>query len=710
MTMSMRTLLSKTQIRFSGKQASVLALLVFVLPGVISTVGCGPSQEDMLMRAAQRKRANNDADEAEEKKDKSKPKAPKPSRAVAADEKKAEETKQPETSKVAKDQKPLEAIRPIEERKDTLSGEAKRQRSAQNIEKIAGAIMAYYKDRGNYPRAYYQTANKFKTLSWRVELLPYLGYEELYKKFDTDVPWNREPNKSLLKYIPDEYVSPERFDTNTNYQLPAHRKYMFGDNRGRSQKQLEDGHENTIMLVEVDDAIAVPWTSPQDYSPKRFSKFDGELGGLRKDGAFAVWANGWTVLLANELSAKQINDALTFEAGDGQRAGMIHRDIPVGKISDASVASVKKPSAPKPVKNDSSKPQSSLPIASSVMRAREPVPKNADVKAARAKLTKLFADKISNAKTDSAKSKLATDMLGVAAGMETDKPGVYSLQGAAMTLAVQCGDADTLIDAIDNRVGIFEVDAYEENITWLSKFARETISRKPDTIENSKLLQRSTRVIYAGIADNDYMRASAIARMCYRLVDEERTERVPRLVNRLRSLLGNANLEYKNSLQHLQAFRDDPEDAEAAAAFGRFLCFIKGDWGNGLPLLVKGGPEQLRELAQADLKGAGDTINRIALGDDWWSLSEMARTGVYRQAARDRAVYWYQMAYDSLPDSLDRMHVKSRLDEASDIDGTSPIALTLQLADELDVDLTVGLAAVAEVGQTRKRKRDDDDD
>ena len=88
----------------------------------------------------------------------------------------------------------------------------------------------------------------------------------------------------------------------------------------------------------------------------------------------------------------------------------------------------------------------------------------------------------------------------------------------------------------------------------------------------------------------------------------------------------------------------------------------------------------------------------------------MYKRQVYRQAARDRSVHWYRQAYDSMPDSLDRIHVKSRLDEAEAIDGSSPIALCVQLAEELGVDLTVGLASVADIGQTRASQDSDDED
>ncbi len=691
------------------------SFLLLLGPGSLLSSGCGSSKEDMLMRAARRSRPKDASEATEEKKDLAAQRKGNPSSAGKTQKNKVAalvpDREKPENDgeavKIASEQKTLEALKPIEERKPegVMGRTSARARAAENIDKIAKALILYHRDKGLFPRSYSMNSNKFKTLSWRVELLPYLGYEELYEKFDWNVPWNREPNKELLKYIPDEYVSPERFDTNTNYLLPAHRLFMFSGNKRRAQHNLEDGAENTIMLLEVDDALAVPWTSPGDYVPKSTQRFDGELGGLRKDGTFAAWANGWTVLLANELTDKQVLDALTYETGDGQLAGAIHRDIPVGKVSDASVASavklVEKKRRDKTSTEKAATGPGMIPIPVAAARVRQPVPKAVEITGAKNKLRKLFATKIGDAKTDEDKSKLATEMLKYAAEMENDKPGVYALQGAAMSLAVEAGDPDTLIEAIDRRVGMFEVDAYEENASGLAAFAKEAIGRERDSVQSTELLRRATRVIYAGIADNDFIRAAAITRMAYRFNGQERDENLPKLLNRLSTLLGTSKLEYEKAMKHLEAYRIDPSNVEAAAAFGQFLCFIKGDWTNGLPLLTKGGPEVLREIAVVDMTGADDNINRIGLGDTWWDLGERARGGVYRQAARDRAVHWYRQAYDSLPDSLDRMHVKSRLDEADAMDGTSPIALCIQVAKELDVDLTVGLAGISDVGQKR---------
>ena len=67
---------------------------------------------------------------------------------------------------------------------------------------------------------------------------------------------------------------------------------MSRDGRGLALRRVEDGIANTVVLLEVDDAAAVPWTSPTDYVvdlnvPTR------DLGQLRQNGFFVVFAAAW---------------------------------------------------------------------------------------------------------------------------------------------------------------------------------------------------------------------------------------------------------------------------------------------------------------------------------------------------------------------------------------------------------------------------------
>ena len=179
------------------------AIVLALLPCFIGIVGCGgrPSTEDLIMRAAQRKRPKDQDIDDEDKL------PAKKSPAVAEEVAKADPAEAP-----AEDVAPAAAppkvetitVKPIEQRKPNapLSEEKRREMAYENLTKIGEAIDKYYVEHKLLPARFSKTKSGIATLSWRVELLPYLGYEELHKQFDFNKPWNLEPNKSLLQYIP----------------------------------------------------------------------------------------------------------------------------------------------------------------------------------------------------------------------------------------------------------------------------------------------------------------------------------------------------------------------------------------------------------------------------------------------------------------------------------------------------------------------------
>ncbi|NND99223.1 MAG: DUF1559 domain-containing protein [Pirellulaceae bacterium] len=697
----------------------------FTIPLIILCVlgftGCsGPSTEDLIMRAAQRKRPR-DGDLEEEKKPTAdnlaaETQSGKSTSADAAETSKlaginatADDGSPAVTDAASGETAPLAGItiKPIDERKpdQPLSETERRQRAFDHLKGIGKALEKSTNNYKYYPRRFASNSAGIPTLSWRVELLPHLGYEALYKRFDLSKPWNMEPNKSLLQYIPDEYVSPERFDTNTNFLLPAAQALLFGDNKPMRAEKVEDGIENTIMLLEIDDEYCVPWTKPADYEPKNIRLMRADLGQLRGDGTFALWANGWPVLLGSGLTNEQLFKAMTFEAGDTQRAGDIHRDITVGAVSDAATIVVSTTPTGPPTESPSelSKPE----LVNAIPRERPPT--ESEIATASKMLREIYAKRMTDAKKNSEKRSLASEMISDAAQMPSDLAGAFTLQSAAMKLASDSGGVEQLCEAIDQRVGRFDVDAYDQNMAALLNFAKMSFDKDPDEIEGEEYLARSLRVIRAAISVNDFVGAAALARHSFGFIDRDNYDELPKDLNRLRVLLASAQREFDKASEHLQAYRDDPNDVDAAATFGRFLCFIKGDWEVGLPLLAMGGNKTLMQMAQLDLQGASSFRDEMVIGDAWWELSQQTRNGLYRQASQERAAFWYRQAVSQVPPSLDKIHVESRLSQLKNSQPTSPIALVEHLAKEVGVDLSQSLSDIAN-GQRKIARRNDDGD
>ncbi|MEZ6125842.1 MAG: DUF1559 domain-containing protein [Planctomycetaceae bacterium] len=141
---------------------------------------------------------------------------------------------------------------------------------------LALAFHNYHDVYGEFPVAdntNWMDANGFPLLSWRVHLLPFLGYSNLFIEFHLDEPWDSPHNLTLLDRMPDIFRSPGDASTSsqTRFKVFAGPDAPFGENLNTGTYKaidfgdLRDGSSNTALFVETGADMAVPWTAPMDY-------------------------------------------------------------------------------------------------------------------------------------------------------------------------------------------------------------------------------------------------------------------------------------------------------------------------------------------------------------------------------------------------------------------------------------------------------------
>ena len=78
--------------------------------------------------------------------------------------------------------------------------------SVSSLKKIGLAIQHYHHVRDTFPPAWLADENGNPRHSWRVLILPHLGYRDLYDRYDFGQPWNSEANKKFVDLIPNDPV------------------------------------------------------------------------------------------------------------------------------------------------------------------------------------------------------------------------------------------------------------------------------------------------------------------------------------------------------------------------------------------------------------------------------------------------------------------------------------------------------------------------
>ena len=169
-----------------------------------------------------------------------------------------------------RDQRTKSGFRTKREAEDALRKaieEEQRARASAQMHRVLRAILAYEEKNGTFPAFASRDKAGKPLLSWRVNLLPYLGEQELYKQFKLDEPWDSPHNKKLIPKMPAVYrpaISKERVPTHTTFLAPLGAATMFPPAGGLRVADIRNGTSTTIMLVDVRTSKAVIWTEPAD--------------------------------------------------------------------------------------------------------------------------------------------------------------------------------------------------------------------------------------------------------------------------------------------------------------------------------------------------------------------------------------------------------------------------------------------------------------
>lgn len=156
-------------------------------------------------------------------------------------------------------------------------------------------------------------------LSWRVQLLPHLGHNDLYKQFKLDEAWDGPTNKPLLEKMPEAFASPGKAAPagHTFYRTTQGPDGLIATwlkrqaDPGKPLQGLMRPHTSGIAyaVVVAEAADAVPWTKP-DELPLDAKQPPPKLGGAFDGGFHLVTLNGAVWFLKDTYPADDLFAAL----------------------------------------------------------------------------------------------------------------------------------------------------------------------------------------------------------------------------------------------------------------------------------------------------------------------------------------------------------------------------------------------------------------
>jgi Protein of unknown function (DUF1559) len=200
--------------------------------------------------------------------------------------------------------------------------------SQNNIRQLIIAAHNYESSYQNLPSSFTADAKNKPLLSWRVNLLPFLGEQELYAQFHHDEPWNSEHNLKLAAKMPNVFKHPrlKLAEGKTVYLgvtgkdgLLVAPQVILKAAHGRKFNSVLDGISNTIMILEVAEKNAVTWTAPSDFDfeqhPENLAKELAFFWGADKK-AIVGMADGSVHLLKPNFPEKELRALMTCSGGE----------------------------------------------------------------------------------------------------------------------------------------------------------------------------------------------------------------------------------------------------------------------------------------------------------------------------------------------------------------------------------------------------------
>jgi len=290
-----------------------------------------------------------------------------------------------------------------------------------------------------------------------------------------------------------------------------------------------------------------------------------------------------------------------------------------------------------------------------------PIPSDADQQEIVKQLNDIY--ELSKSRTSAEKVKLAEELYKQSEQSEGKHVERFVLLRKAMELAGEGGDADLMLRVIDDIADRFEVDPWIVRAKTLRKFYDGANTSK--RIES--FITSTDPLIDRALEEGKYEIAEGLADRAYHLGHKSLGKEFRKQTHARREEVREHCKGWKELKVARKTLEKDPQNPEANLAVGRWHCFSRGDWKQGLPYLSKGSDAELKSLAEQELNSPPkETAELVRLADAWWTLAE-GKKGIEKKVLLLRAGFWYETAGSGALSGLVRLRIDRRLAEIAKI-------------------------------------------
>jgi serine/threonine protein kinase/formylglycine-generating enzyme required for sulfatase activity len=311
------------------------------------------------------------------------------------------------------------------------------------------------------------------------------------------------------------------------------------------------------------------------------------------------------------------------------------------------------------------------------------VPDAVALNAAVQRTRELFKDSYARSSGGPETADLAATLLERAASQAEDPVERYAVLSECRDLALFAVDMSKADDAARVAAAAYEIDRH----AWLADGIDAAVARLQAPTLVRRLAGECFAKIEDAVAERSLEQAERLAKSAAAAARKAQDPALLRLYTEREKKFGKDRIARDTAYRARDQLQTKPDDPSANLAWGRYLCFVLGDWETGLPHLAKGSDPLLKEFALKGIPPPADVDGQIKLGDQWWSRADRVNGIVLRTELRIAAGHWYRQAIKGLR-MQDRARVEKRIAEAdlaienaASPDPSTPVYLRLPTPD-----------------------------
>ena len=302
------------------------------------------------------------------------------------------------------------------------------------------------------------------------------------------------------------------------------------------------------------------------------------------------------------------------------------------------------------------------------------VPAEAERKNAAKEIHDTF--KIGGAKSKEKKIELAEKLQKVANEMnEKDEPVLkYVLLEESQQAWIQAGDVDNAVRLLNARGGLFKINMPEAKLELIEDFKKPNGETAKKLVELAlKMADEYLEADLVEIAEDSINLANAekAIDLAIKLADNAlKNECKP-----VKERVNKREIALRDCQTALAALKKNPADQEANSVVGKYYSIDKHDWEKGLPYLIQGTQDSLKDYATTEqtlrknkVPAANTTKEMFVLAGDWWTLYERVKGKNEKLATgiKNHAGDLYRELLPNLTNAVHQERAKNRVAECND--------------------------------------------